>query len=211
MSRARDIIRWVIARLLAHEDSITRELATSVEREALAQLATAELEDRNAAAQSGWGAADEAEPVARRSAQALEALTLLLRDWEAMPPAARELLRLGATTYLRAGAAITLDQALGLPSRAAFAREQRDHHAVEALRLLPGSGRARAAALRALLQRMAACGTWRRWRGVGGVPSEADALQRHAFQLLEHGPVPGAPFVPSDRHLRALASRANLR
>ena len=34
MSRGPDIIRWIIDRMLAHEDSITQELALTVEREA---------------------------------------------------------------------------------------------------------------------------------------------------------------------------------
>lgn len=34
MSRGPDIIRWVIERMMAHEDSITQELALTVEREA---------------------------------------------------------------------------------------------------------------------------------------------------------------------------------
>lgn len=33
----RDIIRWVIDRMLAHDDSITQELALTVEREARAE------------------------------------------------------------------------------------------------------------------------------------------------------------------------------
>lgn len=38
MSRpAQDIIRWVIDRMMAHEDSITQELALTVEREARAE------------------------------------------------------------------------------------------------------------------------------------------------------------------------------
>ena len=32
--RTRDVIRWVIERMMAHEDSITQELALIVEREA---------------------------------------------------------------------------------------------------------------------------------------------------------------------------------
>ncbi|MCA3072469.1 MAG: helix-turn-helix domain-containing protein [Rhodocyclaceae bacterium] len=34
MSRGPDIIRWVIERMMAHEDSITQELALTIEREA---------------------------------------------------------------------------------------------------------------------------------------------------------------------------------
>lgn len=37
MSKAPDIISWVIARMLAHDDSITQELALTVEREARAE------------------------------------------------------------------------------------------------------------------------------------------------------------------------------
>lgn len=36
-SRSTDIIRWVIDRMLAHDDSITQELALTVEREARAE------------------------------------------------------------------------------------------------------------------------------------------------------------------------------
>jgi len=37
MSRSTDVIRWVIDRMMAHEDSITQELALTVEREARAE------------------------------------------------------------------------------------------------------------------------------------------------------------------------------
>ena len=37
MTRGPDIIRWVIERMMAHEDSITQELALRVEREARAE------------------------------------------------------------------------------------------------------------------------------------------------------------------------------
>jgi hypothetical protein len=37
VSRGPDIIRWVIERMMAHEDSITQELALTVEREARAE------------------------------------------------------------------------------------------------------------------------------------------------------------------------------
>lgn len=37
MTRRVDIIRWVIDRMMAHEDSITEELALTVEREARAE------------------------------------------------------------------------------------------------------------------------------------------------------------------------------
>ncbi len=37
MSRGPDIIRWVIDRFLAHDDSITQELALTIEREARAE------------------------------------------------------------------------------------------------------------------------------------------------------------------------------
>lgn len=37
MTRRIDIIRWVIDRMMAHEDSITQELALTVEREARAE------------------------------------------------------------------------------------------------------------------------------------------------------------------------------
>lgn len=36
-SRGADIIRWVIDRMLAHDDSITQDLALTVEREARAE------------------------------------------------------------------------------------------------------------------------------------------------------------------------------
>lgn len=36
-SKGTDIIRWVIDRMLAHEDSITQDLALTVEREARAE------------------------------------------------------------------------------------------------------------------------------------------------------------------------------
>lgn len=62
MSKGPDIIRWVIDRMLAHDDSISQELALTVEREARAE----------------WGgqsipyiakrcAADQADPEAVRS------------------------------------------------------------------------------------------------------------------------------------------------
>lgn len=37
MNDRRDIIRWIIDRMLAHDDSITQELALTVEREARAE------------------------------------------------------------------------------------------------------------------------------------------------------------------------------
>jgi hypothetical protein len=145
-----------------------------------------------------------------RAAAALEALGLLLADPAALPPEHAQILRRGVAQYMRSSGAVPLDRCLGLPTAAAFARARRDHAAAEAMKLLPGSARARAAALRSVLLRLAACGTWHRWRGADGVPADASPLQRHAFEVLSCGRDPTVPCVPSDRQLRDVARWAAL-
>jgi len=138
--------------------------------------------------------------------QSVEALALLLTD--APPPQALELVRAAVQTFLHHKGRLSLDRCFKVPSAARFARFERDRHLADALRLVEGSSRARAAAVRTMLLALASGGTYRRWRALGFLPSYASAMQTACYHALACGKDPAVPFVPSDRLLWALARKS---
>ena len=122
-------------------------------------------------------------------------------------PEALAMVRAAVQTFLHHKGRLSLDRCFKVPTPANFLRAERDRHITEALRAIAGpSDRARAMELRRMLLSMSSSGCWNRWRQLDGVPSYATTLQRCCHEVLSHGPDASAPYVPSERLLRQLAS-----
>jgi len=137
--------------------------------------------------------------------QSVEALQALLAGEPS--PAALEVLRAGVATYMAHRGRIGLDRCLKLPSAAAHLRAERDRHLVDALRLVDGSARARAAEVRRMLLALASGGTYRRWRALGALPQYATPMQVACYHALACGRDSAVACVPSDRLLWGLARK----